>query len=416
MPATPPTTDRELLARLMAFEPVTGRPNRAIAEFVADRLAGPGVRVHLEPAHAEDCWNVLAVAGPSAPAPAAEPTGPNDDAADGIMLCGHLDVVPPGDGWSTPPFVLHEDDGHWYGRGTCDMLGFVAVAMNRFAAAASGQPTCPIGLLLTADEERGSLGAAAFADRREAGSIDEPGAGQSDGIRRPPEPLIRPVLIGEPTSLRPVRMHKGHLKLRMHLRGRSAHSGTPELGASAIEAAGRVLVALAELRQTLATERTEVSEAFTTARSPVLNVGRIDGGEAINVVPDRCTIELGIRVMPGQDAPAMAARVQERAEAAATAGAEGPSIAVTWEALGDNPPLLTGAKATVLRRLESHLGPGPDLGVSFASDGGHLARLGLESVLCGPGDMAVAHRPNEHVAVDQIVRCGMLLEALLAGA
>ncbi len=367
--------DRELLSRLMATEPVSGRSNAAIIDVLRRHLAHPGIRVETPQAHAPDRWNLIARTGP--------PVGPDRD---GLVLSGHLDVVPPGEGWSTPPFRLTEIDGRWYGRGTCDMLGFVAMAANVLRWAARERIDRPLVLLLTADEELGSLGAAVLAR--------DPGLAAT---------LPRSAIVGEPTGCGVVRMHKGHAKRAFTFHGTSAHSGTPQLGRSAIEAAGPVLARLADLRREMAAEGGPDAACFASAPHPVLNVGRIEGGMAINVVAESCRIELGVRPLPGQHAEDLMARVRQAiarglAEAADADPAPAPPIATQEHDLGENPPLATPADAAIVRRLMDRTGQREDRGAIFASDGGHLARgLGLQPVLHGPGDMAVAHRPDEHL-------------------
>lgn len=402
----PRAADRDLLARLLATEPVTNRPNAAIVEVLEQHLDRPGVRVERRPAHAPDRWNLVATAGP-----------PPDTGRRGLVLSGHLDVVPPGEGWTTPPFELTDRDGLWYGRGSCDMLGFVAMAANLLIRAGAEGIAEPLVLVLTADEEIGSLGAAALS----AGWPTD-------------RPLPRDAVVGEPTGLGVVRLHKGHAKRRFVLRGRSAHSGTPQLGRSAIEAVGPVLSRLAALRDELAGEGGPEAAAFPSAPCPVLTVGRVVGGEAINMVAETCTIELGVRALPGQRAADLLARVREavaagvadddrRLSARATAAGTRPGatdtvippITVTESDLGDNPPLGTPRSAPIVARLMDAVGQRDDLGVSFASDGGHLAGgLGMTPVLFGPGHMRVAHRPDEHLDPAELDRARTTI-ARLAG-
>ncbi len=386
--------DRDLLARILATEPVTDRPNDATVAVLEAALDAPGVRVERRAAHADGRWNLVASVGP-------EP-GPD---ADGLVLSGHMDVVPPGDGWTSPPFELRERDGLWFGRGTCDMLGFVAMATNLVRRAGAAGLDRPLVLVLSADEEIGSPGARALVEGWP-----------------PTRRLPRATIVGEPTGLRVVRMHKGHAKRRFVLRGRSAHSGTPQLGRSAIEAAGPALVRLAALRRALATEGGPNASCFPSAPHPVLTVGRIDGGEAVNMVAERCGLDVGVRVLPGQDAGPLMDRVRAAIEAGvadddAAAGGRGPAgtaapITIEEADLGDNPPLCTARDAAIVRRLMDLVGQEEDLGVSFASDGGHLARLGAEPVLFGPGHMRVAHRPDEHLDPAELDRARAIVAGL----
>ncbi|MHC4992237.1 MAG: acetylornithine deacetylase [Planctomycetota bacterium] len=372
--------DQQLLARLVGIDSTSAKSNRPIADVICDYLDRPGVTIVQHPGDDAEKVNLVVRMGPEA------------EDGGGLTLSGHLDVVPATEPqWKSDPFTLVERDGALYGRGASDMKGFVALAVNTAAAIDARSLRRPLCLLLTCDEELGTLGAQRLAD---------------DWSSLPPMPTS--TIVGEPTSLRVVRMHKGHLKILLGFRGRGAHTGSPQLGINAIEPAGPVLVALSALRRELAAERTPESRCFPDVPYPVLAVTSIDGGSAINVVPDRCTIEVGIRLMPGQSAVDMI----ERVESVLTgSGAEPPPMI---EEVGDSPPLLCPAEAPINRRLCGMIGQTEDFGVSFASDAGPFQQVGQECVLFGPGTIEVAHRPNEHLPIDEFVRCRSLLDRVVA--
>ncbi len=369
----------QLLARLVAFDSTSARSNLPIAEFVAGLLEEAGARPRLLPA-GDGKANLWVEAGPP----------PAGDGA-GLVLCGHLDVVPATEeGWESDPFALTDRGDRWVGRGACDMKGFLALAVERGARAAGRELKAPLCLLATCDEEIGSLGAQRFA-------------------AAPPGPLPRAVVVGEPTELAAVRLHKGHLRMRIELAGRSAHTSEPRLGIDAIEPAGPLLVALAALRRELAAERCAASEHFPEAPAPLLTVGSIAGGGAVNVVPDRCVLELGLRLLPGMSAETLAERVGERV-AEALAGA-----AVSWrcEIANLSPPLATAAEAPLYRELCALLAQQETAAAAFSSDAGTLAGLGLDCVLWGPGSIRTAHRPNEHLPKAHWTQAGETLDALI---
>jgi acetylornithine deacetylase len=371
---------QDLLARLVAFDSTSSRPNQPIADFVAATLDGRGVRVRQLPA-GEGKVNVWAEVGPP-------PTGDGS----GLVLTGHLDVVPAGEsGWESDPFTLTDRGEHWVGRGACDMKGFLALAIARCAGAAGRELAAPLCLLATADEEVGSLGAQRF-------------------VAAPPGPLPRAVLVGEPTSSVAVRQHKGHLRLRLTLTGRAAHSGSPQLGINAIEPMGSVLDALSALRRQLAGERTAASERFPDVPYPALNVGTIAGGAAVNVVPDRCVVELGVRLLPGMGAEGVFERVR-----GTVATALRDAALTDWHLEVENlsPPLSTPADAPLHRELCTLLTQRESVAVNYSSDGGALAGLGLDCVLWGPGSIEVAHRANEYLPKGEWERAGDLLDALI---
>ncbi len=379
-------SDRDLLTQVIGFDSTSGRSNLPLADFIAGYLDRSGVSVRRDASEDGERVNLIVRCGP-----------PGAPAGSGLTLCGHLDVVPAEEPeWTTDPFELSEQDGRYVGRGACDMKGFIAVAINVFARAAEAPQSlkAPLCLLLTYDEELGSLGAQHLV------------AGGGRAGRGGSEPLPKSTIVGEPTSLRAVRLHKGHLKLRIVLRGRAAHSGSPHLGRNAVEAAGPILTALAQLRDELARQRPRNHEYFPEVPFAVLNAARIYGGHALNVIPDRCTIELGVRLLPGQSSDAIKRQIEGLVRKIA-----GDSGAV--EVISDNPPLELPVDAEVNRTLVALLKQDRSYGVSFASDAGPLQQFGLECVLFGPGSIEVAHRANEFVPIEEMERCRTVLEELV---
>lgn len=381
----PALDDAALLARLVAFETVSGRSNVALCRFIADYLERCGAVVEQLPGTGDDRLNLVARVGPSSA----------DAARDGLVLCGHSDVVPADEPeWEGDPFTLREAGERLIGRGACDMKGFVALAVNRVARAAAAGSTLrrPLYLLLCCDEEIGSLGARVFA--RNAAQIAL---------------LPRNVLIGEPTAGRVVRMHKGHLKLALQVSGRAAHSGLPHLGVSAIDGATDVLLALRRAAAQLAGIRTDTSAFFPECPYPALNVGLIRGGAAVNVVPADCRIDVGVRLLPGQAAPLALEVIQ--AELAALPAELRQRVRV--DVTNDNPPMLCPVDAEIHRALAAIVGQSDSLGVSFASDAGVLSEAGLSCVLWGPGEMDRAHRPNEYITRGELAAAGDVLDRLI---
>ncbi len=374
----PPALDPvELLDRLVAIDSTSRLSNRPLADFVCERLDRPGLSIRRQDSADGEKVNLVVRAGP-------EP----DESAAGLTLSGHMDTVPADEaGWSSPPFRLTDRGDRWVARGACDMKGFLALAVA-LAAELAGRPlAAPLALLLTYDEELGSLGAQRFAA--------DPG-----------EPLPRRTVVGEPTSLRVVRMHKGHLRLRLTLAGASAHSGYPHRGVNAIEPAGEAIRALAALRRDLERERPPGGEHFPEVPWVVLNLGRVEGGSAVNVVPDSCRLDLGLRPLPGIEPTALVERVRS-ALAGALEGAD-------WrlETVNDSPPLDLPAAAAIHRELAGLVGQTGSHATSFSSDAGTLSRLGLECVLFGPGSIEAAHRPDEHLPKSEMERAGTVLRAL----
>jgi acetylornithine deacetylase len=370
--------DTALLARLVGFDTTSRVSNLPLADFVADYLDRPGIRIERMPSEDGSKGNLIVQAGPAA-----------DDGA-GLTLSGHMDVVPADEPeWRSPPFTLTRAGETLVGRGTADMKGFLALAVNRVARCRPGALRRPLALLLTYDEEIGTLGARRFAAERQV-----PG-------------LPRDVVIGEPTSLRVVRLHKGMTRVQLVFRGRAAHSGYPHLGRNAIEPAARAIAALADLRRTMEAERPAHGEHFPEVPFAALNVGIVQGGSATNVIPDRCAVQIGIRLLPGMPAEAMTERVREVVAAAL------PDEPFELSALGESPAMMLDEHAHLHRELCEMVGQYGTESVAFATDAGWLQRVGLRCAVFGPGSIEVAHRPNEFLPVAEFVRAGSLLDDLI---
>jgi acetylornithine deacetylase len=374
-------SDRDLLARLVAFDTTSAKSNLELVDFLSDYLDLPGVRVHRHPAPAEPKATLVVEVGPATDA----------RRRDGLVLSGHTDVVPAGEGWSSDPFTLVERDGELYARGSADMKGFLALAVNLAREAAERPLTEPLVLVLTYDEEVGTLGARHFHDTWPAS-----------------HPLPRQAVIGEPTELRPIRVHKGHVRARFTFYGVSAHSAYPHLGRNAIEPAGRLVVALSELRRALEQERMPSSSHYPEVPAPSLNVGVIRGGVASNVVPERCTVEVGVRLLPGMAAEPVVARLRDTA--AAACGADAPE----WELLSISPPMELPASSPLLALASAAAGP-PTEAAAYATDAGWFQSMGMDCLLLGPGTIRVAHKPDEHLPAADLVAGRAILERLVAG-
>jgi acetylornithine deacetylase len=373
-------SDTDLLARLVAFDTARPNGNMPVIQLLADYLDRPGVRVSTLPTPDGTKANLLVEIGP-------EPTGMRD----GLLLSGHTDVVPAREPeWASNPFELTERDGNLFGRGAADMKGFVALATNLAAALDPASLRRPLVLLFTYDEEIGTLGARHFAET------------WPDRARLP-----RQAIIGEPTRLQVVHAHKGIVELRVTFLGQSAHSGYPHLGHSAIEPAAAAVSALADLRRSLEQERPENASLFAEVPFVPLNVGTIQGGTAANIVPDHCAMAITMRPLPGMDAHDLVELVRDvLARAASTAR-------WTLDVVCESPPMLTAPQAPLLRLLRELTAPAALTTVSYATDAGWLQKMDMDCVIYGPGDIATAHRPNEHMPVADLVAARAVLERVI---
>jgi acetylornithine deacetylase len=379
MSPAPGLSDAALLERLVAFDTTSRLSNLPLADFVSDYLDRPAVRV--EEMRSQD----------GAKANLIIQAGPEWEDGEGLTLSGHTDVVPADEPeWRSAPFTLTRAGESYVGRGAADMKGFLALAINRLARLDPARLRHPLALLLTYDEEVGTLGARQFAERRDAAPA-----------------LPRDVIIGEPTSLRVVRLHKGMIRLQLAFRGRAAHSGYPHLGRNAIEPAARAIGALGALRVELEAERPAHGEHFPEVPYAALNVGLVRGGSAINVIPDRCTVQVGIRLLPEMKAEAMT----ERVRGAVAEALPGEPFELT--SLGESPAMMLDERAALHRELCGMVGQQGTESVAFATDAGWLQTVGLRCAVFGPGSIEVAHRPNEFLPIAEFQRAGELLDDII---
>lgn len=377
----PTLSDPELLERLVGFDTTSRYSNLPLAEFLCDYLDRPGIEIQRNPSPDGEKANLVVFVGPEVEA----------ETREGLVLSGHMDVVPAEEpGWLGDPFTLRDGDDRFIGRGAADMKGFVALAVNRAVAASQETLRRPLVLVLTYDEEVGTLGACHFAKTW-------------DRERR----LPRSAIIGEPTSLEVVRLHKGHLKMRVVFRGQGAHSGYPHLGHNAIEPAARCVVALSELRREMEAERQPLHEHFPEVPFVALNLARIYGGSAINIVPDACSLEIGGRILPGMEA----ADLEDRIRQVISRTAEGETYDI--EILSNSPPLHLEESAPICRYLSRQAGQTRTVSASYATDAGWLQTMGMDCAVWGPGSIEVAHKPEEFMPKDQYRRGGELLDQVI---
>ena len=358
--------DLDLLARLVSIDSTSAITNLPIAEFLCEYLERQGVRIDRNLSEKKDKVNLVVQMGPEI----------GKDRR-GLVLSAHMDTVPAGRGWTCEPFSLTDRGDRLFGRGTADMKGFLALAINAFSRTDPGGLDAPLALLLTYDEEMGLLGAKRFAETWPE-----------------TDPLPINTVVGEPTSLQVVRMHKGHTQLRVTVHGVNAHSGYPHRGVNAIEPAGRVITALSGLRRELEKEPPVQKEYYPETPFVTLNLGTITGGIAVNVVPDRCIVELGLRTLPGVESALRESRFD-------------------FELLNDTPSMLLGENAPIHQTLCEWTGQKETVGVSYGTDAGWFQTLGMESVVFGPGSIEVAHKPDEFIPKKEFQEGGRYIERLI---
>ena len=366
----------DLLARLIAFPSVVGRPNGAIVEWVRGYAEGCGATVTIVPGPEGDRANLFATIGPAD--------------VPGFILSGHMDVVPAGEpDWTGDPFALRADGARLYGRGATDMKGFLACALAALPALASRRLRRPIHLAFSYDEEAGCRGVRHLITRLPS-------------LCAPPEGCI----VGEPSGMRPIRAHKGKAAARVEIVGRSGHSSRPDQGLNAIHAMAAVLDEAVRCADALmaAPQDAGFAPPYST-----LQVGTISGGQALNIIPQTCVAEIEAPAIPGVEPAGLLEPIREKAQRLGQRG-----FAVRWEALSDYPALSIAADAPLSRLLTELTGEAPLDAVSFGTEAGLYQAAGVPAIICGPGDIARAHRPDEYIDVSELAACRAMIEALSA--
>jgi acetylornithine deacetylase len=362
----------QTLAELVSINSVSSNSNAEIIRYLAARCEALGLRVKLFPYEDEqnvEKVNMVAWAGTE---------GEKIDVE--LALVGHTDTVPFDTAWGEA-LRLTEREGRLYGRGACDTKGFIAAALAAVEGVDLGRLRRPLALVFTADEEVGCLGAKRLAQAR---------------------PLsARYSVVGEPTSLRPMRAGKGYCLAELVLRGREGHSAYPSLGASAIFHAARLVTRIERIGEELeADTRPHFEPPYTT-----LNVGLIRGGTAKNIIAGECRFTLEWRPVPGQEASHVVELVRAAVEDESSRDAD---FDCTLNVIRLDEAMETPAESGLVRLLEETTGSVAGT-IAFGTEAPQMAELGAEPVVFGPGDIRVAHRTGEFVPVEELRECVRVL-------
>lgn len=383
-----PHNAADMLAKLVGFDTVSRHSNLALIEFIEAHLAEYGVESWRVENDDGSKSNLIARIGPAVEG--------------GVALSGHTDVVPvDGQPWTTDPFTLTAHDDKLYGRGSCDMKGFIACALAQVPHWVEQKLKKPIWLAFSYDEEIGCLGAPRMIERL-AGEL--------------PRPAV--VVVGEPTLMQPVTQQKGITSLKTVVHGVESHSSQVDQGISAIHVAARLVTRIEEIMAELVREG-RTNSAFNVAHSS-LHVGRIHGGTAINIMARECAFEWEIRHLPEEGFEAVFERFMtysRRLESKLKA--RDPRFAIETTPLTHTVPGLAGSdNRTAIALCAQLLGEREAEAVAYATEAGQFQRAGLEAIICGPGSIAQAHQPDEFISEDQLKqgaefmrRLGQLLEA-----
>ena len=361
-----------LLGDLVAFPTVSSDSNLALIGYVASYLQnlGADVRVYADDSGAKA--NLFATLGPMIDG--------------GIVLSGHSDVVPVEDqDWSSNPFVLEEREGRLYGRGTCDMKGFIAASLATAPDFAKADLKRPIHFAFTHDEEVGCLGAQSL--------MQELG-------RLPFRPSV--AIIGEPTEMRLIEGHKGCYEYSVAFTGLEGHGSLPDLGVNAVEYAVRYVARLMELRETLR-ERAPKDSRFEPPWT-TLQVGRLSGGVAHNIIPGHCALDWELRPVRKADGDFVKAEIAAFVNEALRPEmkAVSPDADIVTHVLGEVDGLEPLPDSEAVRLVAELTGANQADVVAFGTEAGLFQGSGISAVVCGPGSIEQAHKPDEYVTCSQL--------------
>jgi len=372
---------RDILAKLIAFPTVSVEPNIALINWVSELLDAQGIASTIIPNETGTKANLYATIGPQD--------------RPGIMLSGHTDVVPvEGQDWQKPPFELTESDGKLYGRGTCDMKGFVAAAIHAVITASKRDLKTPLHLALSYDEEIGCIGVRSLVDMLETAPI-------------------RPAMciVGEPTGMAVASGHKGKVALRATCTGLEGHSALAPLAMNALHLAMDFGKAIRDKQAEIMQKGLKDGDydvPYTT-----LHIGKIEGGIALNIVPNHAIVDFEIRNLAEDDPQEIIAELKQEA-ANIVVGSNHSAAKIEITEIWSYPGLLTPQEDEVMSFVKSLTGANGSIKVAFGTEGGLFsARLGIPTVVCGPGSMLQGHKPDEFVTDDQLAACDTMMKNLL---
>ncbi|MGI9510703.1 MAG: acetylornithine deacetylase [Geminicoccaceae bacterium] len=375
-----PIDSRDLLKHLVAFDTTSRNSNLDLIAFVQDFLDRLGISSDLVTNDDGTKANLFATIGP-----AERP---------GVVLSGHTDVVPvDGQGWSSDPFALMERDDRFYARGAADMKGFIAAVLETVPGLVDRRLDRPVHLAFSYDEEVGCKGVPSLLDHM---------------IARLP---VLPVgcIVGEPTGMRVANGHKGKAGYRCTVTGKASHSALNHQGVNAVEIAAEIVAKLRGMNVDFRTHGPFV-EGYDPPHCTV-STGMMNGGTALNIVPSSCTFAFEFRLLPGQDAESLLAEIQTFATTTLlpAMSAISKEASIEWHELMSYPALGSDGDAPLERLASALTDTVLPVKLSFGTEAGHFASRGVPSIVCGPGHMDVAHKPDEYVDRQQLDACSAFL-------
>lgn len=378
-------TVEQTLAELVAIDSVSARSNAEIISYLRRRCEALGLTIQTFPHVDENGVEKINLVAQTSICDSPVTESQTEVCATELALVGHTDTVPYDPNW-TEALTLTERDGKLFGRGACDTKAFIGAALTALESIDIAKLRKPLALVFTADEEIGCLGAKRLADVKPF--------------------TARHAIVGEPTSLQPMRAGKGYCLAHVTVQGREAHSAYPQLGSSAIFRAAKLIEKIEAIGEEVKGDRHDgFDPPFTT-----VNVGVINGGSAKNIIPGECRFTLEWRTIPGQPADYVLNLV--RAAVSDLQKAD-PEFACEIDADRADDSFETPAGSDLVQFLEQESGEAPGT-VAFGTEAPSMIALGAEAVVFGPGDIRVAHRTGEFVPRNELARCVGILRAAAA--
>ncbi len=372
-----------ILEKLISFDTTSYRSNLALIDYISSYLSEFGIQSKSVFNEDKSKANLFATIGGSD--------------KPGIILSGHTDIVPvEGQNWSRDPFKLHIADNKAYGRGTCDMKGFIACVLAAVPEMTRRQFAVPIHLAFSYDEEVGCVGVRHLLDFMAAENLD-----------------VEACIIGEPSSMKPVTAHTGKTVFKCKFQGTAMHSSLAPEGVNAISYAGEIIHKINQISQLAQKNRIE-DDRFKHPH-PTVNIGRISGGKAVNIVAENCEFDVEYRYPPGSDPDYFKTVLPDLIENIAhdPMNAINSNASAHCEQVVNYPAFQGDFNSPACKLVRKLTGSNSDLAVNYGTEAGLFQNQGYSSVVCGPGDIAQAHQPDEFIELSELKKCDQFLRALM---
>ena len=374
---------RELLDALISYPTVSRDSNLELIGFIQEYLQKHGHPSELVCNEEKTKANLYCVIGP-----ADKP---------GVMLSGHTDVVPvEGQSWTADPFVMREQNDRLFGRGSCDMKGFIACVLSTIASVDSNALKTPLHLAFSYDEEIGCIGVRRLID-----------------TLQPVKVKPKFCIVGEPTMMQPVIAHKGKTAARAHCHGIECHSSLAPQSVNAIYLATELINAIRSVQQRHINQGPHDQDYDVSHTT--LHVGTINGGTALNIVPNYCSFDFEIRNLPADDPSQIIKELKASAsDIIAPYKHEHPDVSIEVETTNEYPALNTNTASDIVEFIRQLTGANTLGKIAFGTEGGLFSRdLGVETIVLGPGSIEQAHKPDEYISINQLDRCDAFLKKLV---